>query len=120
MEVKNVTVKTNNMLIKKQKRTIKLGKCPIGLFLFDGYLCLKTEYYRNGKPECYIVSSGEFFVGGVLEQEGFLNLIVTPLNIEMNYFDNVKKAIEVIEKLDIDETSKQGGISALKLVLNEQ
>lgn len=32
----------------------------------------------------------------------------------------VKKAIEIIEKLDIDETSKQGGISALKLVLNER
>ena len=32
----------------------------------------------------------------------------------------VTNAIEVIEKLDIDETSKQGGISALKLVLNER
>lgn len=31
----------------------------------------------------------------------------------------VAKSIEVIEKLDIDETSKQGGISALKLILNE-
>ena len=31
----------------------------------------------------------------------------------------VKKAIEVIEKLEIDEVSKQGGISALKLILNE-
>ena len=38
----------------------------------------------------------------------------------MDYFDNVKKAIEVLEKLDIDETSKQGGISALQLVLNER
>lgn len=32
----------------------------------------------------------------------------------------VTNAIEVIEKLDINETSKQGGISALKLVLNER
>ena len=31
----------------------------------------------------------------------------------------VKKAIEVIEKLEINEVSKQGGISALKLILNE-
>jgi hypothetical protein len=30
----------------------------------------------------------------------------------------VEKAIEIIEKLEIDETSKQGGISALKLILN--
>ncbi len=108
------------MLIKKQKRNVKLGKCPIGLFLFDECLCLKTEYWRNWKPECYIVSSGEFFVGGVLEEDKFLNLIVTPLNVETSYFDNVRKAIEIIEKLDIDETSKQGGISALKLVWNER
>jgi hypothetical protein len=32
----------------------------------------------------------------------------------------VEKAIEIIEKLEIDEASKQGGISALKLVLNER
>ena len=30
----------------------------------------------------------------------------------------VKKAITIIEKLKINETSKQGGISALKLILN--
>lgn len=108
------------MLIKKQKRKVKLGKCPIGLFLFEEILCLKTEYWNNGKPECYIVSSGEFFVGGVLEEDKFLNLLVTPLNIEMDYYNNVRKAIKTIEKLDINETSKQGGISALKLILNEE
>jgi hypothetical protein len=31
----------------------------------------------------------------------------------------VQKAIDVIEELPIDEVSKQGGISALKLILNE-
>lgn len=106
------------MLVTKQKRTVKLGKCPIGLFLFEDELCLKTEYYQHGKPECYIVSSGEFFVGGVLEEDKFLNLIVTPLNIDATYFDKIQKAIEVIDGLEIDETSKQGGISALKLILN--
>ena len=107
------------MLIKKQKRKVKLGKCPIGLFLFEDYLCLKTEYWNNGKPECYIISSGEYFVGDVLEEDKFLDLMVVPLNIEIEYFNNIRKAIEVIEKLNIDETSKQGGISALKLILNE-
>jgi hypothetical protein len=33
--------------------------------------------------------------------------------------EKVKKAIDVIQELPIDETSKQGGISALKLILNE-
>jgi len=108
------------MLIKKQKRKVKLGKCPIGLFLFEDCLCLKTEYWNNGKPECYIVSSGEYFVGGVLEEDKFLDLMVVPLNVEMDYFDNVRKAIDAIENLNIDETSKQGGISALKLVLNDE
>lgn len=108
------------MLITKQKRNVKLGKCPVGLFLFENELCLKTEYYNHGKPECYIVSSGEFFVGGVLEQEGFLNLMVTPLDIDLSFFKKINRAIEIINNLEINETSKQGGVSALKLILNEQ
>lgn len=33
--------------------------------------------------------------------------------------EKVRKAIDIIQELPIDETSKQGGISALKLILNE-
>lgn len=33
--------------------------------------------------------------------------------------EKVRKAIDVIEELSINEVSKQGGISALKLILNE-
>lgn len=33
--------------------------------------------------------------------------------------EKVKKAINVLQELPIDEVSKQGGISALKLILNE-
>ena len=33
--------------------------------------------------------------------------------------EKVRKAIDVIQELPIDEVSKQGGISALKLILNE-
>jgi len=69
------------MILQEQKRKVKLGKCPIGLFLFENEICLKTEYWNKGKPECYIVSSGEFFVGGVFEEDKFLNLLVTPINI---------------------------------------
>jgi hypothetical protein len=32
----------------------------------------------------------------------------------------IKEAIEIIEKLEINEISKQGGISSLKLILNEK
>jgi hypothetical protein len=33
--------------------------------------------------------------------------------------EKVRKAIDVIQKLPINEVSKQGGISTLKLILNE-
>ena len=33
--------------------------------------------------------------------------------------EKVRKAIDVIQELPINEVSKQGGISALKLILNE-
>jgi hypothetical protein len=108
------------MLITKKKRKVRLGNCPIGLFLFGDTICLKTEYWSNGKPECFIVSSGEFFCGGVTDNDEYFDLFVIPLNIDFKFFDKVEKAIEIIEKLEIDEISKQGGISALKLVLNER
>lgn len=33
--------------------------------------------------------------------------------------DKVRKSINIIQELPINETSKQGGISSLKLILNE-
>ena len=106
------------MLITKKKRKVRLGNCPIGLFMFQDEVCLKTEYWSNGKPECFIVSSGEFFCGGVADNDEYFDLFVIPLIIDLKYFDKREKTIEVIEKLEINETSKQGGISALKLILN--
>lgn len=44
--------------------TTTLAQCPIGLFLHEGELCLKTEYGDNqGRIDAYIVSTGEFFWG---------------------------------------------------------
>lgn len=106
------------MLITKKKRKVRLGNCPIGLFLFQDEVCLKTEYWSNGKPECFIVSSGEFFCGGVTNNDEYFDLFVIPLIIDFKFFDKIKEAIEIIEKLEINETSKKGGISALKLILN--
>lgn len=43
---------------------VTLAECPIGLFMSDDELCLKTEYGTNeGRIDAYIVSSGEFFWG---------------------------------------------------------
>ena len=44
--------------------TTALADCPVGLFIWDGALCLKTEYGSNdGRIDAYIVASGEFFWG---------------------------------------------------------
>lgn len=106
------------MLITKKKRKVRLGNCPIGLFMFQDEVCLKSEYWINDRPECYIVSSGEMFCGGVTDRDEYCNLFVIPLIIDFKFFDKIKEAIKIIEKLEINETSKQGGISALKLILN--
>lgn len=43
---------------------VSLADCPIGLFVFNDTLCLKTEYGTNdGAISAYIVSSGEAFWG---------------------------------------------------------
>ena len=47
---------------------VKLIDAPVGLFLYDGCMVLKTEYCTESdgriSPDCYIVSSGEYFWGG--------------------------------------------------------
>ena len=53
---------------------VELDECDVGLFTFNGELCLKTEYRKTvdgggSSPECYIVDSGEFFAGGVSAAE---------------------------------------------------
>jgi hypothetical protein len=46
------------------KDVCRLDEAPIGLFMSDGELCLKTEYREpNGAISAFIVSSGEFFWG---------------------------------------------------------
>lgn len=66
---------------------MKLIDAPIGLFLYQDQLVLKTEYSsqynENGhmiiSPDCYIVDSGEYFWGGVKTAEERNSLDVTPV-----------------------------------------
>ena len=44
--------------------------------------------------------------------------VMVSLIIDFKFFDKIKEAIEIIGNLEINETSKKGGISALKLILN--
>lgn len=61
-----------------------LMECPPGLFLFEGELCVKTEYYINvngdkDQPQAYVVRTGEFFQGGCEgDNSKRKNLLVRP------------------------------------------
>ena len=60
---------------------VTLADCPIGLFHYDGELCLKTEYGSNeGRIDAYIVSSGEFFWGGTNTPAAQRKVMVEPVS----------------------------------------
>lgn len=62
---------------------MRLIDAPVGLFMFEETLCLKTEYANpQGGVEAYIVSSGEVFWGRAKTQEERNNLDVTPVNAD--------------------------------------
>lgn len=65
---------------------VKLIDCPIGLFIYDNVLCLKTQYFHNGRVEAYVVSSGELLSPRPtsiftleLAEEEYNNLMVHPV-----------------------------------------
>lgn len=70
---------------------MRLIDAPVGVFRFDNELVLKTEYSKKyGSvycPECYILSSGEMFWGGMKTIEDFETkynyLEVEPVNINL-------------------------------------
>lgn len=70
---------------------MRLGDAPIGVFRFDGELVLKTEYSVDIDgtyiPDCYIISSGEKFWGGMKSKEDFKikynDLDVEPVDVEV-------------------------------------
>ena len=64
---------------------VSLADCPIGLFMYRGGLCLKTEYGNNeGRIDAYIVSSGEFFWGDAPQTIASQRAqLVTPIQIDL-------------------------------------
>jgi hypothetical protein len=61
----------------KNKRLVKLKDCPIGLFIKNDTLCVKTEYGNN---DAYIVWSGERFWGGAKTIEEIGEVLVLPIS----------------------------------------
>lgn len=62
-----------------QNKLVPLKECPIGLFLKENTLCVKTEYGLDA----YIVSSGEYFWGGAKTKEERANVLVLPISDEI-------------------------------------
>ena len=67
---------------RMRTKTTSLRNCPVGLFMFNNELCVKTEYGSNeGRIDAYIVRTGEFFWGGKVEPEEQAALRVTPVTL---------------------------------------
>ena len=56
-------------------KLVPLRNCPIGLFIKDNTLGVKTEYGN----ESYIVSSGEVFCGGAKTKQQIGDVLVLPI-----------------------------------------
>lgn len=66
-----------------------LGECLAGLFVFDDSICFKTEYRtENGDMEVYC-ESGEVFIGSSNSKEERDNLIVQPVVVHWDYYDEI-------------------------------
>ena len=72
------------MQLRIVKKTT-LENLPAGkLFLYDGTIALKSEYYsEGGSVEAYIVGSGERFWGGVSTAEELNKLKVFQLKLKL-------------------------------------
>lgn len=58
---------------------MKFEDCPIGTFLYEDELCVKTKYGF----EAYIVSSGERFWGNAYTLDELRNIDVTPVDVNI-------------------------------------
>ena len=53
----------------------KLSECPPGFFMYEGNLCFKTEYRKDGQDDVYCSSGETFCVPN--------NPMVQPVNYEI-------------------------------------
>lgn len=72
-------VRSSAWLGVREKTT--LARCPVGLFVWSGELCFKSEYSTGGRPDAYVVASGEYFWGGTDSPEAVGGLRVTPIEV---------------------------------------
>lgn len=87
---------------------VTLAECPVGLFMFKGLLCMKTEYETVNRvsscsqSDAYIVSSGEYFWGGAQSAEERQDLMVQPIDLEAGFVIVPRVATEGIVDAILD------------------
>lgn len=77
---------------------------------------------NNKKEELYKKAFGEVdkcYHFPEMKELVILCMEMTEDQFKISLKEKLKKAINILQELDIDEVSKQGGISALNLVLEE-
>ena len=108
-------------------RRVSLARCPIGLFLYSGELCLKTEYGNNeGRIDAYIVSSGEFFWGDapqtIASQRAQLVVPVRQINADLVFAARdlhlaLVAAVKVADEARDEWDAAPAGMKAGKLLI---
>lgn len=77
-------------------KLVPLRDCPIGLFMCEDTLCVKTRYDNKS----YIVWNGEYFLDGVKSHKKIGDILVLPIpdnvvsNLEQDFARNMKFAIK--------------------------
>lgn len=92
------------------KTPTTLVECPIGLFLHEDTLCLKTEYGNNeGRIDAYIVSTGEFFWGDSSQKvDNQRKQLVIPLSPSTLYTpEQISTLADAMAQL-LDDMGKSG------------
>ena len=78
------------MIIKPEGWQCTFKECPAGFFVFGGSLCLKSEYFSTGGGQDYndaYCESGEYFYGGVDNNEDRDKLMVQPVIVGWEEFE---------------------------------
>ena len=90
---------------------VRLIDAPVGMFMYNGTLALKTEYGRyvgennTYTPNCFLVETGEYFWGGAHTVEELNNLMVAPLEIDKIMFDDEDRRIGNWIPKQVDSTT---------------
>lgn len=80
---------------EKEGNKVTVADCPVGLFVHDGVLAVKTNQLILGEPDCIDVESGERFCDS--------QLMVTPLIVGYG----LKRTTSEPKELAVEDASEE-------------